>query len=667
MKKLKTNLLYILFTLALLGIQGCLSTEIPPRGAVRGKVFDSSGKAVSGARVYAPGASTVSNVYGEWSLEGLEPITQTITAEKEGFESRSKQIEIRSGQTGEGADFVLVQKGIIYAIQSSEKTSTTVEITFSSRDPIKGGIRYGINAGYASATPEVTAYTTVHRFKISGLTPATTYHFSCFGVDEKGRNFLSDDNTFTTAGTSRGEAPAGVMVTKETSSDLVAILWTGDNGLDLAGYNVYRAYSPLGPFYPVESGLVQGNRYVDSSVTPGEQVYYRITRVSGTGEESPPSQTVSFMLPGISRKNLIWTPEMNPIILTGDLTIRQESSLSILAGTSILVAASDSWDVLPTSDKKVELKISGSIIIEGSSDQPVKFTSQSSAPKGGDWIGITFDALSNLQISRINDLQLSFARDGIKGLAGLPAIRDSKVAQCSSSGVYSQDARLPVDIQGVTADNCTVGFHIASNTAQNVKVASCTAIKCFYGIVSRNNKFSEILENTVQFWTISGIDVENGDPLSYVRKNVVAPGSNGVAIITRGRDEIRRNTVQAATGIEIRGNAARAVLRSNLILADTKYGGIGVLYNGENTYSPASHTIQNNNIWNLSDTDSRYRDTSGNKLTGISNDLRLDPELVGGNPFVEFPTSYFNYRPTSGSPLKGQGYAGEDVGANNVP
>ncbi|MBF0545593.1 MAG: carboxypeptidase regulatory-like domain-containing protein [Candidatus Riflebacteria bacterium] len=667
MKKLIPILLSVIFTLGLLGIQGCLSTQTPARGAVRGKILTSDGKPISGARVYSPGASTISNVFGEYSLDGLEPIIQTITVEKDGYESRSKQIEIREGQTGEGADFVLAEKGLLYAIQVEETNSTTAIVSFASRDPLIGGLKYGINAGYGSSTVEVASYSSAHRILLNGLIPATTYHFSCFGTDSKGRLFTSDDNTLTTKTTLRGGPPTNVTVEKESESDIIAISWSADTGLDLAGYRVYRANTPAGTFAPVEAGLITGNRYIDSGVSPGEQVYYRITRVSGTGEESPPSQTVSFLLPGVNRKNIVWTPDMSPIILTGNLEIRQDTSLSIVAGTNIMVAASDSWNTNSSSNQKIQIKISGSLVIEGSAANPVRITSLSSAPQPGDWVGITFSALSNLQISRINNLQLSFAQVGIGGEAGLPAIRDSKITQCSSSGVYSTNARLPVDLQGITVDSCNTGFQIASNTTQNVKIASCTATKCLYGIVSRDNKFSEVRENAVQFWTISGIDAGNSDPLSSVRNNVLGPSGNGSAIVTRGSDEIRRNTVQGATGIEIRGANAQAVLRSNLILADSAHGCVGVLYTGETAYSPASHTIQNNDVWNVKDSKSRYRDSSGNPLTGISNDLNLDPNLQGGTPFVEFPSASFNYRPSSGSPLKAQGYAGEDVGAFDVP
>jgi hypothetical protein len=227
----------------------------------------------------------------------------------------------------------------------------------------------------------------------------------------------------------------------------------------------------------------------------------------------------------------------------------------------------------------------------------------------------------------------------------------------------------------VVADTCGSGIMVKDSSV-DVKINSCKAIRCIYGIVCRNNTNAQIENNQIQFAGVAGMDLGNTSSTSKAMNNIVGYGSHGSAVILRGKDELRRNTLQSEVGIELKGDA-QSIIRSNLILADNARGAIGVLYSGtvttasgtvQYTYSVASHTIQNNDIWNIpTGSARRYANYDGTPLTGISSDLDLDPSLQGGTAFVEFPSSTFNYTPSPGSSLKGAGYDFEDVGAINVP
>ena len=192
-------------------------------------------------------------------------------------------------------------------------------------------------------------------------------------------------------------------------------------------------------------------------------------------------------------------------------------------------------------------------------------------------------------------------------------------------------------------------------------------MRCVYGIVARRNASAEILRNTISFAGVSGIDLENTAATSLTKGNLIGYGSNGTGIMCRGNDEVRRNTIHAGIGVEIKETATTEV-RSNLILADNSRNTIGVLYSGTNEYDVASSPIQKNMIWDIADgSPRRYSNHDGTALSGISSDQRFDPSLSGGNPFVEFPNLSFSYVPSSGSALKGKGYDSEDLGAYDVP
>ncbi|NLI80013.1 MAG: hypothetical protein GX442_26650 [Candidatus Riflebacteria bacterium] len=651
---------------ALWGIQGCLSTSSPARGGLRGVVTDIAGKPLGGTRVTAGGTSAYTDSSGAFALDDLEPQFYSVIAEREGYEPHSREVEVLSGTIVENLLFALVDKGALYGLGISDVTSSEATVSFYTREACTAWVEYGPNTLYESSSAKTATATTFHQFALTGLTPFTTYHVRGRATDSKSRTLTGKDYTFSTLYTARGNPPTNLAARKEAGIDAVILSWDADTGGDLAGYHLYRAAAAAGPFVPVASAPTLNTSYTDTAVMPGEKVYYRLTRVSGAGEESPPGQVVSFLLPGAARSNLVWTAANNPYELTGDLWVREGYSLTMTPGVVVKVSSADQWDTDAGSDRKVELKISGTLAIQGLAAEPVVITSAAGNPRAGDWVGITFDPIANLGTSQIAGLHLSFAVDGIRGEKGIPAISGSTFSNCSDSGIECTGARQDVTILGSTADGCVAGFLLATNTDVLVRVASCTAVRCFTGIVSRNNGLSEISGNTVQFWDVAGLDLGNPSVQSRAVRNLVAPGPHGIAVILRGKDELRRNTLQAQTGVEIRGTG-RGTIRSNLILADRSQGTTGVRYNGDAAYAAASHTIAFNDVWNLTATETRrYVDAAGGALTGIANPVALDPQLQGGSPFTETPNAAFDYRP-SGSNLKGAGYNGEDIGAFDVP
>lgn len=660
-------LVAVVLAAVLFAAQGCLQSEKQSKGSLRGTVVDGTGRALSAVRVSVPSASTYTDSTGAWTLESLEPGFYTVTADRDGYETQSRQVEALSGQTVEGITLSLLQKGSIYNLQAINVTSSEATIEFNTQTMCITHVEYGPNVLYENRSADVATYALYHSFNLSGLTPATTYHLVAVGVDTQGRTLRSPDLAFTMLTTARPNPPQGLSVGLGSVSGQVEITWNADTGADLAGYKLYRADAESGPWISVSTSLLQENRWIDTTVAAGQKVYYRITKQAGTGEESTPTPSVAFLVPGITTSSLVWTPDRDPYILTGDLTIAAGTELRILAGTEIQVESSDQWNLDPLSDGKIELKVLGTLVIDGASDVPVTFASKASAPQAGDWIGITFAATSNLSASAITGLRLSFARDGINGERGLPrAVSNCVIRNCSDSGIECRDARQAVSVKTCTVETCYSGINIASNS-QTVEIASCTIDRCHYGIIARDNTMANVLDNVIRFWSVTGLDLGNIGSTSLAKGNLVAPGSNGTGVILRGKDILRRNTLQGQIGIEITG-AAQATIYSNLILADKDRSSIGLLYRGNTTFSNLVQIISGNCIWNVTDATLRYRGADGLALPAGGLDVVLaEIGLQGGNPFQELTTAGFSYVPSSGSQLENRGFGGEDVGAFDVP
>ncbi|HOY68178.1 MAG TPA: carboxypeptidase regulatory-like domain-containing protein [Candidatus Ozemobacteraceae bacterium] len=665
--KIRRWLVVLVLAAVLFVAQGCLQTESPAKGSLSGTVVDGAGRPLSAVLVSTPSASTWTDSAGAWTLVSLEPAFYTITAAREGYESQSRAVEAVSGQTVENIGFSLLEKGSIYNLQAVTVTSAGAVVSFNTRTMCITHLEYGPNALFEYKTPDTATMALYHSFTLSGLTPATTYHVTAVGVDSQGRTLRSGDMTFTTGTTARPNPPTGLTVGLEGTSGLVDVRWNADTGTDFAGYRLYAAEAEAGPWTPVSTSLLQENRWLDANRAAGQKLFYRVTKVAGTREESTPSPAVSFLVPGITTSSLVWTPDRGPYVLTGDLTIAAATELRILAGTEVRIEAADAWNIDPASDGKIELKVLGTLVIDGSAAQPVTFASNAPGPQPGDWIGITFAATSNLSASAITGLRLSFAQNGIRGERGLPrTVGACTITSCSASGIACREARQAVSVTGNTIDTCNIGIEIASNS-QSVGIASNTINRCHYGIIARDNTSAEVLDNVVRYWTVTGIDLGNRNAVSIARGNLVAPGSSGTAVVLRGRDILRRNTLQGQVGVEITGEA-QATVYSNLILADAARSSIGVLYRGNAVFSNLVQLISGNCVWNVTDGTLRYRGADGLALPVGGIDVVLaEIGLQGGNPFQELTGSGFSYVPSSDSQLENRGFGDEDIGAFDVP
>jgi len=80
------------------------------------------------------------------------------------------------------------------------------------------------------------------------------------------------------------------------TANSVSLSWTASTSSNVAGYNVYRGGSALGPFTKVNSSPVSGTTYTDATAQPSQTYYYVLTAVDGSNNESPfslaPAQSV---------------------------------------------------------------------------------------------------------------------------------------------------------------------------------------------------------------------------------------------------------------------------------------------------------------------------------------------------------------------------------------
>ncbi|MDH7502309.1 MAG: CARDB domain-containing protein, partial [Verrucomicrobiota bacterium] len=78
-----------------------------------------------------------------------------------------------------------------------EPNVASATISFSTDEPVRAKVEYGLAIGYGS-TNEITSFRTSHSVTITGLAPATLYHFRVRVTDTAGNETISADQTFST-------------------------------------------------------------------------------------------------------------------------------------------------------------------------------------------------------------------------------------------------------------------------------------------------------------------------------------------------------------------------------------------------------------------------------------------------------------------------------------
>ena len=88
---------------------------------------------------------------------------------------------------------------------------------------------------------------------------------------------------------------SGICVTGNQHT--VTLNWTASISSNVAGYNVYRGTASGGPYAKVNTSLIPGTSYVDSTVQAGQTYYYVATAVDTSGNESTYSNEAQAVVP----------------------------------------------------------------------------------------------------------------------------------------------------------------------------------------------------------------------------------------------------------------------------------------------------------------------------------------------------------------------------------
>lgn len=126
------------------------------------------------------------------------------------------------------------------------------------------------------------------------------------------------------------------------------------------------------------------------------------------------------------------------IIIKGDITVASGVILTVMADTHVLFSPNMDQAKSGKDQTRCELIVNGILIVKGTPDHRVVFSSASKSPRMGDWYGI--ELLNKKQISIINYAVIEYAYNGI-------VIKKSN-SQVSNSQIHlNYNAGLSIDVK----------------------------------------------------------------------------------------------------------------------------------------------------------------------------------------------------------------------------
>lgn len=193
---------------------------------------------------------------------------------------------------------------------SGTGVTATQTLTFSTTNIGFGSVNTGssatqpvtvTNTGNANVTvSQITAGGT--GFSLSGAsTPITLSagQSTSFNVVFSPTSAGTDSGSVTVASTANG-SPARIALSgtgvQASTSYSVTLNWAASTST-VSGYNVYRSTSSGSGYAKLNSGLVSGVSYSDTTVQSGTTYYYVVTAVNASGQESGDSNQATAVIP----------------------------------------------------------------------------------------------------------------------------------------------------------------------------------------------------------------------------------------------------------------------------------------------------------------------------------------------------------------------------------
>jgi hypothetical protein len=232
---------------------------------------------------------------------------------------------------------------------------------------------------------------------------------------------------------------------------------------------------------------------------------------------------------GAITQNTTWTLVDSPFVLSGDLVVYPNATLTIEPGVEVRFGG------------QFSLLINGTLLADGTDDKMIRFTSNKQDPGAGDWEAIVF---ISAQASSLTHCIIEYGMNGTTVASGSLNIRNSKVNWNSQNGIVIVNGNVVVENSEI-ANNVMSGI-LVSGTNQ-VTVRKNSIMSNGDGITLLGNSISNLSidQNNISSNTQTGILLGADDYGSTViTNNTLSANHQGFCASTETSTHISRNYIQ---------------------------------------------------------------------------------------------------------------------------
>ncbi len=245
---------------------------------------------------------------------------------------------------------------------------------------------------------------------------------------------------------------------------------------------------------------------------------------------------------GTLSEDEIWSGEIHVV---GHVLIPEDITLTVEPGTVVKVKPFRGYKDL---ENCLSITVEGTILVNGTPDRPVRFTSDAPEPINGDWTGLE---LINSSDSAIRYAIVEFGRQGISGYNSDAVVSNCIVRWNNWEGVYFEYNSKPTitynriyenGYQGIALEQY-IDANISYNTVRNnnecgIVILGSTA-HLSHNVITDNKEFGVVLEEMTD---VGGyIDGSN---------NIVSNNGAGQILLSKGTTDSTNKLVDTSSDID---------------------------------------------------------------------------------------------------------------------
>lgn len=149
-----------------------------------------------------------------------------------------------------------------------------VSVTWTTDEPADSQVEYGASTAYGSSTALASALVTSHTVSVTGLAPATVYHYRVKSHDAAGNAATGGDQSVTTTAVPDTTAPILSAVAASAGVQTATVTWTTDEPADTqVEYGTTTSY---GSSSVLAASLVTSHTVNLAALAPAMLYHYRV-------------------------------------------------------------------------------------------------------------------------------------------------------------------------------------------------------------------------------------------------------------------------------------------------------------------------------------------------------------------------------------------------------